>query len=259
MYTILTVDDAKDSILLLEFDLSKAGFTVLSAESGKQALMMLNEHAIDMVLLDIHMPEMSGLTVLKKIKENPKTQNIPVIMLSASDDEDEIVLSLELGAADHVTKPYSSKVLLARINTVFRLAEKQLQQALTEKTPQALKEQAEQENDPAYAGIDRTIGVNNVLGDETLFKQILAMFYEDHAEDAQKLQIAFGEQDIKTAKHLAHTLKGVASSIGAMALFSVAKQLDMAINQQEEQQYLLLTEQLNKELSIVLRSIESAR
>ncbi len=253
MYTLLIVDDAKDAILLLQFDLTNAGYNVLCAHSGTQALDLLHKEHIDMVLLDIHMPEMSGLAVLKSMKEAEKTKNIPVIMLSASDDEDEIVTSLELGAVDHVTKPYINKVLLARINTAFRLLEVTRGNTQPIEIPSTNIEQDQKQ----YIGIDKNIGINNVLGDENLFKQVLMMFYEDHAQDVQKLKAAFAEQDVKTAKHIAHTLKGVASSIGAMELFNAAKALDMAINQQDEKKYSALTEQVSKHLSIVTQGIKA--
>lgn len=422
MYSILIVDDAKDSLLLLEFDLQAAGYKVFIAQSGQQALELLETESIDMVLLDIYMPEMSGLETLEKIKSCPNSQNIPVIMLSASDDEDEIVQSLELGAVDYVIKPYINKVLLARMNTAFRLAEKTaaleqmakkdyltginnrrnfytlakklinlaqrqhhevvvvmcdidhfkrvndqyghdagdyvLQEvsnilansfrdfdvigriggeefavclpetsmgeariacerlrvnvehanlvaqnsnqriditisigmtlgesedlALSELLTQAdqalyqakntgrnkivsfsqahlLNKNLNDENDQRvntvtsednilinefanadigdesgdYPGINTSTGINNVLGDNNLFEQVLQMFIEDHAQDGENLAQAFANKDIARMKHLAHTLKGVSSSIGAMQLYKAAKVLDEAINEED--------------------------
>lgn len=137
-YTILAVDDAKDTLMLLNLDLSAHGYQVVTASSGEMALKLVSNaliskdsgvvgnktHNIDIILLDIYMPEMSGLVVLAFLKSRPETRDIPVIMLSGSDDEDEIVQALELGADDYVTKPYISKVLLARIKTSLRLLTK---------------------------------------------------------------------------------------------------------------------------------------
>jgi diguanylate cyclase (GGDEF)-like protein len=126
-YKILAVDDAKDTLMLLDFDLAEEGYQVFTAESGEIAFEVLEEQAIDLILLDMYMPGISGLAMLQKLKSLPAFMSIPVIMLSASDDEDQIVAALEFGADDYVTKPYIPKVLLARIRTSLRLLEKTLE------------------------------------------------------------------------------------------------------------------------------------
>ena len=442
-YRILVVDDAKDTQLLLEFDLGAAGYQVTSCDSGEESLVLLDTLAIDLILLDMYMPGLSGLETLTKIKVQVKSAQIPVIMLSASTDEDEVVASLELGAGDYVIKPYVAKVLLARIRTAIRLKEKTAQLEYLAKTDfltsmnnrgsffelssnaislanraeqplvvamfdidlfkqvndnfghdagdqvlrvfgqnmtevfrdydivgriggeefavclpntssgdayiacERLRQQVEQqsinitntdsknikinitvsvglvladddyltidellkqadsalyfakengrnqvvdvgtlihlveaevENDLIrasliatdnilsvadsnaivvnYDGIDFDIGVNNVLGDKDLFKEILVMFYQDHHLDGQKLQSAIQKQDIETAKHIAHTLKGVACSVGAMALFEATKALDTAINDDQQDDLVGLFSLLSPELSRVMKGIE---
>lgn len=126
MQTILAVDDAKDTLMLLEFDLQAEGYQVVTTNDGLSALSRIEHGDIDLVLLDLYMPDFSGLQTLQAIRENPDFVNVPVVMLSASDDEDEIVEALELGAHDYVTKPYIAKVLLARIRNALRLRENSL-------------------------------------------------------------------------------------------------------------------------------------
>ncbi len=123
-YKILAIDDAKDGLLLLAFDLQEAGCEVVCANSGESALLLLEQNQVDLIILDMHMPGLSGLATLAALKGDSKLQEIPVIMLSASDLEDEIVAALELGADDYVVKPYIRKVLLARMQTALRLREK---------------------------------------------------------------------------------------------------------------------------------------
>jgi len=123
-YKILIVDDAKDSQLLLSFDLQQAGCEAISADSGEMALSILTSSAVDLIILDMHMPGMSGLSTLKQLKSNTNLQDISVIMLSSSDGEDGVVSALELGADDYVVKPYIRKVLFARMRTALRLKEK---------------------------------------------------------------------------------------------------------------------------------------
>jgi len=121
---ILIIDDAKDVLALLEFELSEEGYQVFVAENGRAGLALLSQVRIDLILLDIIMPNMSGLEVLQEIKDDKEHKSIPVIMLSASEQTEDIVSSLDFGADDFVNKPYIPEVLLARIRTSLRLCEK---------------------------------------------------------------------------------------------------------------------------------------
>ncbi len=434
MYTILAVDDAKDTLMLLKFDLVAEGYNVLSVESGEDALALVKERSVDLILLDMYMPGMSGLVTLEELKNDLTTQKLPVIMLSASNDEDEIVTALELGADDYVTKPYIAKVLLARIKTSIRLKTKSLElerlantdfltrlnnrgsfedlssslinqcyrhdqplvmcmcdidyfkkvndnyghdagdkvliefskilrhmsrdydavgriggeefaicmpnttiedaQIACERLRESIEhhqvviedqqavsitvsiglasavnepvsladllkraddslyqaksngrncvcflepnhelgntlfkksegspnkfcetEQPNTEKKVVYPGIEYSVGVANVLGDDKLFKEILIMFYEDHHQDGEKLERALISNDILSAKHLAHTLKGVACSVGAMELYEVTKILDLAINNQKKEDFKLLFDDVSNELNKVIKGI----
>ena len=108
-----------------------------------------------------------------------------------------------------------------------------------------------------YPGIDIDIGVNNVLGDENLFEEILVMFYQDHGEDKDKIAQAINDNDILTLKSLTHTLKGVSCSIGAMELFQHTKALDLAANDQNNQEFDYLYKPVSIALDKVLLGIEN--
>ncbi len=431
---ILVVDDAKDTQMLLEFDLSAAGYIVNCCDNGQSAIDTLETLQVDLILLDMYMPGLSGLETLRQLKNESATNTIPVIMLSASTDEDEVVAALELGAGDYVSKPYVAKILLARMRTAIRLKEKtdQLEhlaktdfltginnrgsfyeltnnaislanrvgqpiviamldidlfkhvndnyghdagdqvlrcfsQVMTEVfrdydiigrvggeefsvcLPNTSREAASaacerfrqhveqlsvdittdgqesvainvtvsiglikasnddtelddlmkkadvalyhakehgrnqvvdaaylnhfeekvnvEENtvvnqevktmvdNSSFEGIDFSVGVNNVLGDVELFNEILVMFYQDHYLDGEKLSIAIQKNDIDTAKHIAHTLKGVACSVGAMTLFEVTKSLDNAINMNQQESFNELFSILKPELNRVMKGI----
>lgn len=450
IYNILAIDDAKDTLMLLEFDLVKEGYCVSTAESAEEALMLLESDSINLILLNMYMPGTSGLELLYQLKLNPKYKHIPVIMLSSSDDENQIVAALDFGADDYVTKPYISKVLLARIKTSLRLFEKTkkleslantdfltnlpnkgaFEKSCSRIIAQAKREEknviiamldidyfkkvndtyghevgdkvliefasvlqdcfrdydalgrvggeefavcmsnitlvdaytaferfrksiedyvllikneqgnevtlsisvsigftngesdhliyeellrkadkylyeakkggrnriicdaqdldipseienlnilsplkenelgsrtneeeqmnnsiVEDDNSP-FPGIDYKIGVGNVLGDEELFKEILLMFYEDHAKDSQNIQKAISELEQDDSKRLVHTLKGVSSSIGAMTLFEKLKLLDFAINEGNKEDYQSLFDAVKPELEKVITGIE---
>ncbi len=117
---ILVVDDEKDLLELLSMNLEAEGFLVSTAESGADALAAVSTDPPDLILLDIILPDISGIKLTGKLKNSPATANIPIILLTAKDTETDVVVGLGVGADDYVTKPFSTKVLLARIETLLR-------------------------------------------------------------------------------------------------------------------------------------------
>jgi two-component system alkaline phosphatase synthesis response regulator PhoP len=121
--TILVVDDEKDLLELISYNLQRNGYEVLTAANGAVALEMAQRQVPDMVLLDLMLPGLDGTEVARRMKADPRTANIPIIMLTAKAEETDVVVGLTIGADDYVTKPFSPKVLLARMNTVLRRTE----------------------------------------------------------------------------------------------------------------------------------------
>lgn len=117
---ILVVDDEKDVIDLLTLTLSKAGLVVHSAMDGLAGLTKARQEQPALIVLDLMMPKMPGIEVCKLLKADPVTRAIPVIMLTAKAEEIDRVLGLELGAEDYLTKPFSPRELLLRINVALR-------------------------------------------------------------------------------------------------------------------------------------------
>jgi two-component system response regulator RegX3 len=117
MTRILIVEDESSFSEALEFLLGKEGFSVVTAETGTEALKKFDQGGIDLVLLDLMIPEISGTEVCRQIRAKSK---VPIIMLTAKDSEVDKVVGLEIGADDYVTKPYSARELVARINAVLR-------------------------------------------------------------------------------------------------------------------------------------------
>lgn len=118
--SILVIDDEEDIRELIRYNLSKEGYRVECAMSGEDGLQMLQSFTPDMIILDLMLPGIDGLEVCRQLKEDANLRQIPVIMISARGDEPDVVCGLELGADDYVSKPFSPKVLLARVKTVFR-------------------------------------------------------------------------------------------------------------------------------------------
>ncbi len=117
---VLAVDDEEDILELLKFNLSREGYQVPCAESGEQALRLVRSESPDLVVLDLMLPGIDGLEVTRRLKNNPDTKNIPIVMLTAKGEEADIVTGLELGADDYITKPFSPRILLARVRAVLR-------------------------------------------------------------------------------------------------------------------------------------------
>lgn len=118
--TILAIEDEEDILALLHYSLSKQGFRPLTATCGEDGVRLAREEQPDLILLDLMLPGLSGIEVCRRLKKSSDTASIPVIMLTAKGEDSDIVAGLEAGADDYVTKPFSNRVLIARIQTVLR-------------------------------------------------------------------------------------------------------------------------------------------
>ena len=117
---ILIVDDEPDILELVKFNLMSEGYTVSCAMDGESALATVQEKLPHLILLDWMLPGMNGLEITKRLKNNSKTAHIPIIMQTVKNSEVDIALGLEMGADDYITKPYSPRVLVARVKAVLR-------------------------------------------------------------------------------------------------------------------------------------------
>jgi two-component system phosphate regulon response regulator PhoB len=120
MAKILVVDDEPDAVELVEFNLKNAGFEVVTAADGEQALKKARAALPDLIVLDLMLPEVDGLEVCKLLRRDAATAGIPILMLTAKAAEIDRVLGLELGADDYVTKPFSPRELTLRIKGLLR-------------------------------------------------------------------------------------------------------------------------------------------
>jgi len=121
--TILVIDDEPELVKLLDYNLTKAGYLVLSAKDGENGLNSARKHAPDAIILDVMMPGLDGWEVCKRLRTDPSTSALPILMLTAKAEEGDRVLGLELGADDYVTKPFGVRELLARVKALLRRSE----------------------------------------------------------------------------------------------------------------------------------------
>ena len=118
--SILVIDDVADNVLLLQDQLEDDGYEVLTAASGEEGLRVATDKRPDLVLLDIMMPGMDGFTVLQKLRGQPETRDLPVLMVSALDDAESITKGLDSGAQDYLVKPFNLEIVQARVRTALR-------------------------------------------------------------------------------------------------------------------------------------------
>lgn len=148
-HKILAVDDEIDILTLLEYNLEKAGFEVISAKDGPEAIELARKEKPNLIILDIMLPSMEGTEVCKALKRDDTTNHIPVIMLTAKGEEIDRIVGLELGADDYITKPFSPRELILRVKSVLKRSHAQ-------EKPKTITK------GPIYIDIDRnSVIVNN--------------------------------------------------------------------------------------------------
>ena len=129
---ILLVDDEPAQIELLRYNLEKAGFQILQADNGRDAIWMTEEHEPDLIVLDWMMPEASGIDVCRELRARADTRLLPILMVSARGEEGDLSLGLDSGADDYITKPFSPRELVARVRALLRRARPSLMQDVLE-------------------------------------------------------------------------------------------------------------------------------
>ena len=123
---ILVVDDEKDILELLKYNLEREGYEVLKTMTGEETLELVKKEPPDLIILDLMLPGLDGLEVCKILKKDIRREAIPIIMLTAKGEDSDIIVGLGLGAEDYITKPFSPKVLIARVKAALRRREEKL-------------------------------------------------------------------------------------------------------------------------------------
>ena len=118
--TIAIVEDEANIVELIKYNLDREGYKTISANNGRRGLELVKQELPDLVILDLMLPELDGLSVCKQLRAEPQTKSIPIIILTAKSEEADRVLGLEMGADDYVTKPFSPRELVARVRAVLR-------------------------------------------------------------------------------------------------------------------------------------------
>ena len=119
---ILIADDEPNQLELMSFNLSNAGYSIIKATNGKEAIELIENHSPDLIILDWMMPKMSGIDVCRTLRSRSETKQIPIIILSARSEDSDKSLGLDTGADDYISKPFSPKELISRVKALLRRA-----------------------------------------------------------------------------------------------------------------------------------------
>ena len=138
MNTILLIDDEDDIRELLEYNLKKEGFTVLSTDNGSDGIALAQKHIPDIILLDVMMPEMDGVEVCEQIRANDSTSNIFICFLTARNEDYSQIAGLEAGADDYIAKPIKPRVLISKLKAILRRGATTIEQAPSKTSTQRL-------------------------------------------------------------------------------------------------------------------------
>ncbi|MFM8766321.1 MAG: response regulator, partial [Rubrivivax sp.] len=224
---LLAEDNAINQQVATEI-LQQAGFVVDVAGDGAHALAMLETQVYDAVLMDIQMPVMDGYTATSRIREQPRWKDLPVLAMTANVMGEDRAKAAQVGMNDHIAKPIVAQDLFAKLLKWIAHAQRPLPAGFGQETELAASQQA-LELPTELPGIDLPKALLSVGGNRALLSKLLAEFAQAHGDDVHKLQQALQAEDLRSAQHLAHTLKGVGGAIGATGVQQRAGALEAAL------------------------------
>ena len=197
-YNILVVDDVKENLALVKRILDDSNYKTQTAPDGLTALRLVKNHKVDLILLDIMMPVMSGIEVCRYLKVEPSTASIPVIFLTANADKATLTKAYSVGGSDYLRKPFFKEELLARVNTRLRLRdyEKNLEQKVEERTKEIADTQVQLMNVLGGIAEGHSKETHSHVKRVTLFTYKLALLWGMSKEEAKLLKDASSLHDI---------------------------------------------------------------
>jgi len=249
---VLLVEDNTINQLVAQDLLTQAGLRVTIAENGKQAVELAGSTAFDALLMDLQMPEMDGFEATKVIRSNKSIVQPPIIAMTANAMAGDRERCLAAGMDDHVAKPIEPEILYETLIKWIPAFERELviSQAPQEVTPEDLPDQ-EIGFPSNLVGIDIEAGLRRTGENRELYITLLKLFVKDHGNDDQVIIDAIEQKDIPLAHRTAHTLKGVAGGIGALALYDSGQHLETALKEKQSS----LFESLMAKVTLDLREV----
>ena len=245
---ILLVEDNSINQLVAKEILEQFGLFVHVAETGKAALQLLADKAFDLVLLDVQMPEMDGYEVARRIRDDLQLTELPVIAMTAHALIGDREKSLGAGMNEHLSKPIDPKALFKTLRNWLPEREKhELSQTNADITSELLSAQLEY--------VDIQWGLSRIGGNQQLFQRLLRQFLNDHSQAVTELEHYILQQDRESAGRLAHTIHGVAATIGARKLARAAEALEQSVLEDSDD-YRFVLEQFRRNFDWVVEDLK---
>lgn len=201
--------------------------SVVIVNNGLEALSILNTIEFDLILMDIQMPEMDGFQATREIREQVKFKNLPIIAMTAHAMSGDKEKCLSVGMNDHIAKPIELEQLIPVLSKWLDKNINLLPQFNL--SPDNTTEESLFRLPDIIPGIIQTEGLKKIHGNHRLYHKLLKQFYKDHKETANTIRKCLNEQELLSAQHLAHTIKGVAGNLGAIDLYETATNLEQSL------------------------------
>jgi CheY-like chemotaxis protein len=260
---VLLVEDNEINQQVAKEILEGAGLKITLANDGQEAVNAVKENEYDAVLMDVQMPVMDGYTATKTIRKweggmrNKGKAQIPIIAMTANAMAGDREKSLDAGMNDHVAKPIDTKELFSTLAKWIEPGDRKMQ---VDSSKEGLEDKVEWEDDsmPELPGISVADGLKKVGGNEKFYRKLLLQFLDTNRDSANEIREALEKKDQPLAVRLAHTVKGVAATLGAGVLAQVSGELEKALKNEETGKLSNLLEQFASHLNQVMHSIEKS-
>ena len=260
---ILLVEDNIFNQKVAQEIMAKKELAISIAKNGKEALTMLADSDFDAVLMDIQMPEMDGYEASQLIRKKPKYNQLPIIAMTANAMSGDREKCLAAGMDDYVTKPIDAKQLFTTLKKWIKTGIVPRIDLISSEVECIEKYRLEEyRNDflpDKLPGINIKSALNLFEGDENFLKNMLKYFYQEYQNAIPELHEAVNEADLKTARRLVHTVKGIAGYFSAYSLEKAAKELESALRQEKLDNLMVLLENFEGALAQLLESISTLK
>ena len=254
---VLLVEDNEINQQVAREILEGAGLKITLANDGQEAVNAVKENEYDAVLMDVQMPVMDGYTATREIRKDGRFKELPIIAMTANAMAGDREKSLDAGMNDHVAKPIDTKELFSTLAKWIEPGDRKMQ---VDSSKEGLEDKADPEDDsmPELPGISVADGLKKVGGNEKFYRKLLLQFLDTNRDSANEIREALEKKDQPLAVRLAHTVKGVAATLGAGVLAQVSGELEKALKNEETGKLSNLLEQFASHLNQVMHSIEKS-
>jgi CheY-like chemotaxis protein/HPt (histidine-containing phosphotransfer) domain-containing protein len=250
---VLLVEDNEINQQIAKEMLASFGVSVTLAENGEEAIACLQKESYDGVLMDMQMPVMDGVTATLEIRKNPKWATLPILALTANVYVSQQNELLAAGMNDHIGKPIDPDQLLATLAKWVRPGKAAVIEAITP-TPASSAPLPH----PDLPGVKVAESIRRIGGNVALYYALIEKFRTNQKDVVPNIRTALTSGDLKTSERLAHTLRGISGSLGAVTLQTLAEQLEKSIHKNELNDLESLLNQIEKEVDILFTNINQS-